>query len=110
MIRMKLSAPQAYGLWDGDRLLAECRFSLEDTALLIDGIDRHGPTDAIEGFDPVDALLRATTNHALPLGIDRVICRDPALFDPLMALRFTRHEDRIESTPDEVLRHLCGDR
>ena len=48
MITMKLSSPQSYGLWDGDRLLAECAFSMEKDALLIERIDV---------FEPVDCLL-----------------------------------------------------
>lgn len=105
MIRMKLASPQSYGLWDGDRLMAECHFSMEGSALLIDRIIRH---EAVEGLDEVDALLRATTSHMQGLGIDQVLCRNEELFDRLLELRFTRGEGCVHSTPDEVLRHLCG--
>lgn len=104
MIRMKLASPHSYGLWDEDKLMAECHFAVEDTTALITGFDVHGE---IEGLNPYDALLRATVFHLKPLGIDAVVCRSAALFEPLLALRFLQGDGFVSSTPEEVLRHLC---
>ena len=104
MITMKLSSPQSYGLWDGDRLLAECAFSMEKDALLIERIDVFEP---VEGLNAYDALLRAVVSFMEPFSPKSVRCRVPELFDELTALRFVRKGDAVESTPEEVMRHLC---
>ena len=104
MITMKLSSPQSYGLWDGDRLLAECAFSMEKDALLIERIDVFEP---VVGLNAYDALLRAVVSFMEPFSPKSVRCRVPELFDELTALRFVRKGDAVESTPEEVMRHLC---
>ena len=104
MITMKLSSPQSYGLWDGDRLLAECEFSKDGNALVVERIDIFEPVD---GLDAYDALLRAVTSFMSPFSPPTVICRKPELFDELVRLRFVQKGDMVESTPEEVLRHLC---
>jgi len=100
---MKRSAPGTYGLWEDGQLVAECHFEVAGDALVILRIDRHRALDG----DIHDMLLRAVTSYAMASCPTRVICRNPDLFAPLTALRFVAVEDRVESTPEEVLRHLC---
>ncbi|MBQ2698240.1 MAG: hypothetical protein IJF59_06135 [Clostridia bacterium] len=104
MITMKLSSPSSYGLWDGEKLLAECAFAKEGDALLIERITVFEP---VEGMDIYDALLRAVTSFMSRFAPKTVLCREQSLFEELIRLRFVAKDGWVESTPEEVLRHLC---
>lgn len=104
MITMKLSSPSSYGMWEGEKLLADCVFSKDGDALIIESIKVF---EEVEGLNAYDALLRATVSFMEPFSPKSVMCRDKALFTPLKQLRFEDHGDYVESTPEEVLRHFC---
>ena len=106
MITMKQTAPEQFSILDNGNVVAYCHFTSDADRLIIKDIFEN---DQIDGLDAYDALLRAVASFTAPLNFSKVVCYNESMFDRLALLRFEAALDCMQSTPEEVLRHLCKD-